>query len=106
MAKPLFSLSNLLRIGEASPIDPSLKSRWGLLVELAKVLGLEHHLDSSDGSVTGLDKDSIEGLIEERSRRKNERDFIGADAIRDFLRNNGIKVVDKPGGETVWFSLQ
>ena len=41
------------------------------------------------------------GLILEREKRKKEKDFAGADEIRDELAKAGIKLLDVPSG-TVW----
>ncbi|MGM0534173.1 MAG: cysteine--tRNA ligase [Campylobacterota bacterium] len=43
----------------------------------------------------------VEQMIEKRSQAKKEKDFAGADAIRDALSAKGIALMDTPDG-TVW----
>ncbi len=51
------------------------------------------------------DDGAIEALIAERKAAKQSRDFARADAIRDQLKDQGIVLEDKPGGETLWRRL-
>jgi cysteinyl-tRNA synthetase len=41
-------------------------------------------------------------MVAERKAAKANRDFATADRLRDELRAQGIELVDKPGGITVW----
>ena len=54
-----------------------------------------------DGKV-GL-QEGIEKLINERKALKENKDFIGADAIRDSLLEKGIELIDSEDG-TTWKS--
>jgi cysteinyl-tRNA synthetase len=44
----------------------------------------------------------IEGLLEERNQRRKNKDFSGADQIRDLLKSNGIMIEDTPKGSR-WY---
>jgi len=49
-----------------------------------------------------LDAEQIEALILERTQAKASRDFARADAIRAELRQAGVELEDRPGGQTHW----
>ncbi len=49
----------------------------------------------------GVDADQIEGLIQERIRARQNKDFSRADEIRDTLSGMGVILEDSPGG-TLW----
>jgi len=111
LARPLRALANRLRIGDApSQVDQDLELRWQLLVELAGVLGLAAEREASaapadgigDDAPAGLADAAIEALVEQRQAAKAARDFATADRLRDELKAQGIELVDKPGGVTVW----
>ena len=106
LARPLRALANRLRIGDApSADDLGLQGRWKLLVELAGVLGLEAEPSSAEAPSNGASGPSaaaIEALIEQRKAAKAARDYAEADRIRNELKAQGIELVDKPGGVTVW----
>jgi cysteinyl-tRNA synthetase len=113
LARPLRALANRLRIGDPSPDDQVLAPRWQLLIELAQVLGLK--VESAEpgqakpGATSTLamvaeapvpDAAMIEALIEQRRAAKARKDFAEADRIRSALMEQGIELVDKPGGIT------
>jgi cysteinyl-tRNA synthetase len=120
----LRALANRLRIGEPiSAADRALESRWQLLVELAGVLGLQSGAPGAGATTTAARPDAaaadassgdgpgspamggdaaIEALVEQRRQAKASRDFALADRIRADLNQQGIELVDKPGGVTVW----
>ena len=123
LARPLRSLASRLRVGDApNASDRALAARWRLLVELAGVLGLQQEsafapgasstaggttpaggalLETSPQAVGPADEE-IERLVEERRQAKARRDYAAADRIRDELGQQGIDLVDKAGGITVW----
>jgi cysteinyl-tRNA synthetase len=103
LARPLRALANQLQINEApTPAQRELLPRWQVLVELAGVLGLaaEDAMPAALGNV--LAAEAIEALVEKRKAAKAARDFAEADRIRAELRDEGVELVDKPGGITVW----
>jgi cysteinyl-tRNA synthetase len=106
LARPLRSLASRLRIGDApGEADRQLLPRWRLLRELAGVLGLqaEGTGDSAPGQEgESLEESEIERLVARRREAKARRDYGEADRVRDQLRRQGIDLVDKPGGVTVW----
>jgi cysteinyl-tRNA synthetase len=115
LARPLRALANRLRIEAPSPEDRLLAPRWHLLIELAEVLGLRAErmaestsLDHASFQMSGepvsstheLGNTSIDALIEQRRAAKARKDFAEADRIRSALMEQGIELVDKPGGIT------
>ncbi len=52
--------------------------------------------------VEGLDAETIEAQIAERSAARAAKDWARADAIRDALARRGVILEDRPDGTTVW----
>jgi cysteinyl-tRNA synthetase len=108
LARPLRALANRLERGDAAAagqaITPELHQRGELLLELAAVLGLRPEAVSAQASVDadGPDQAAIEALIEQRRAAKASRDFASADRIRAELQQQGIELIDQPGGHTEW----
>ncbi|MEB3199450.1 MAG: cysteine--tRNA ligase [Synechococcaceae cyanobacterium] len=126
LARPLRALANRLRVGEPpTAADRTARERWQLLQELAQVLGLEVEGERPDpaqtpgsaaagapqpqdhaqpGQVAGESPEdsAIAQLVEERRAAKAARDYAAADRIREQLRAQGIELIDRPGGETIW----
>jgi cysteinyl-tRNA synthetase len=78
-----------------------LRYLWQTLVVLAQVLGLEATPDVEE-AVSGLSDAEIESLIQQRSDAKKAKNFAEADRIRNELKDQGVILVDKPGGITEW----
>jgi cysteinyl-tRNA synthetase len=103
LARPLRALANQLQINEApSQTQRLLEPRWQLLMELANVLGLKAEAEHPAPAEEGLSPAAIEALVERRKEAKAARDFAEADRIRAELREQGVDLVDKPGGVTIW----
>jgi cysteinyl-tRNA synthetase len=103
LARPLRALANQLQINEPpTATQRELQPRWQLLVELAGVLGLQAEEESPAAAGEGLAAEAIEALVEQRKAAKAARNFAEADRIRAELRDQGVELVDKPGGVTVW----
>jgi cysteinyl-tRNA synthetase len=116
LARPLRGLAGRLRIGDTpSAEDLALAPRWRLLRELAGVLGLRAESAVAEGAAVagsgaasagdaeaGASPEEIERLVEERRQAKSRRDYATADRIREQLGAQGIDLIDKAGGVTVW----
>ncbi|MEM9246382.1 MAG: cysteine--tRNA ligase, partial [Cyanobacteria bacterium P01_F01_bin.153] len=55
--------------------------------------------NTQEGAVSDGD---IEALIAARKTARSDRNFAEADRIRDELKQKGITLIDRPGGETGW----
>jgi cysteinyl-tRNA synthetase len=103
LARPLRALASQLRNQEEPTASQrQLAPRWRLLVELAAVLGLVEEPEPALAAAAGLDDGAIEALVEQRKAAKASRDFQEADRIRSELKRQGVELVDKPGGVTIW----
>ncbi len=104
LAKELQRQSNLM-IHEGKPdADPvKLQQQWKTLVELAGVLGLEAQVIEPTTADNSLSDEAIETLIAQRTAAKQKKDYAESDRIRDELSQQGITLIDKPGGVTVWY---
>jgi cysteinyl-tRNA synthetase len=103
LARPLRALAHQLRNQEEPTASQrQLEPRWQLLVELAGVLGLVEELEPAPPEEEALAAEAIEALVERRKAAKASRDFQEADRIRADLREQGVELVDKPGGVTIW----
>jgi cysteinyl-tRNA synthetase len=107
LARPLRGLANRLDRGD-QPEQPAdelsqLQSRWMLLRELAAVLGLRRETDEPQPSDNGgIDAQAIEQAIANRKAAKEAKNYQEADRIRKSLSDQGIELIDKPGGLTDW----
>ncbi|NDC35687.1 MAG: cysteine--tRNA ligase [Synechococcaceae bacterium WB9_2_112] len=112
LAKPLRALANRLERGDTAATDEAASApvtdRHALLHELAGVLGLAFTAAERDANATRGQSSAapagaaIEALIEQRRAAKAAKDFASADAIRAQLADQGIELIDKPGGITEW----
>ncbi|MBE9062684.1 cysteine--tRNA ligase [cf. Phormidesmis sp. LEGE 11477] len=103
LAKELQRQSNLI-VHEGKPdTDPKqLQQQWQTLVTLAGVLGLEAQSIESDSADTGPSHAEIETLVAQRAAAKQAKNYAESDRIRDELKAQGITLIDKPGGVTIW----
>ncbi len=108
LARPLRAFANQLQRGDVESISQEEKKffflPWQLLVNLSGALGLKAELNSMSSLIKDdlINDNEIRSAIEERKTAKLARDFDKADQIRDRLRELGVEVVDKSGGETDW----
>ena len=78
-----------------------LEQQWQTLVELAKILGFEAQLEENS-NVTGLSDRQIDDLVQQRNAARKNKNYAESDRIRDELQAQGIILIDKPGGVTIW----
>jgi cysteinyl-tRNA synthetase len=102
LARPLRSLANRLRSGEApDQTDRSLADRRKLLVELAGVLGLSTGATAAAKPNTDASESELEQRLRQRLRQrleaKQERDFATADRLRAEILAEGVDLFDKGG---------
>jgi cysteinyl-tRNA synthetase len=93
-----------------------LYQRWHTLNQLMTVLGLDPKVVNLyptslvagtgigvGGKIAPLLSDAdIEALIEQRKAARSAKNFAEGDRIRDQLQIQGITLIDKPGGITLW----
>ncbi|MER3434279.1 MAG: cysteine--tRNA ligase [Leptolyngbya sp. ERB_1_1] len=100
LAKELQREGNILVHEGKTEAEPEvLYAQWKTLVELAKVLGLEAQPEET---IVGLSDQAIAAMVKERKAAKKAKNFAEADRIRNDLQAQGITLIDKPGGETIW----
>ncbi|MDJ1183784.1 cysteine--tRNA ligase [Roseofilum casamattae] len=89
--------------GKTAVDSDELYQQWQTLVALSQVLGLEVTEESeSAGTDLGLSDAEIEDAIAARKAARDAKNFAEADRIRDTLQEQGIALIDKPGGLTQW----
>ncbi len=102
LAKGINREANQLRHqGTIDADSQTLFKSWNTLKQLAAVLGLETD-DKAEAAALSLNPEAIEDLIAQRSSAKAAKDFAKADQIRKDLKEQGIVLVDQPGGTTLW----
>jgi len=102
LAKELQRQGNLI-VHEGKPdVDTAtLQQQWQTLVQLAGILGLE--AQSTESAATdGLSDEEIDSLVAQRTAAKKDKNYAEADRIRDELSEQGITLIDKPGGVVAW----
>lgn len=104
IAKELRKEGNILvHQGHTETSPQVLEEQWRTLVELAGVLGLETDISEVQEEVgNGLSDAEIEELIEQRKIARQNKNYAEGDRLRDELKNQGIILVDQPGGITTW----
>ncbi len=70
------------------------------IVEMDKVLGLRLQLHIASNAELEVPAEVIT-LIEERTKLKTEKDYAGADAVRDKITALGFEVMDTPQGPSL-----
>ncbi|NJK57725.1 MAG: cysteine--tRNA ligase [Pleurocapsa sp. SU_5_0] len=78
-----------------------LEQQWQTLTQLATVLGFTASIDK-DNSNTGLSDSEIDTLVQQRNEARSNKDYAQSDRLRDQLQSQGITLIDKPGGITIW----
>lgn len=103
LAKELQKEQNIL-VHEGKTKTPAgeLQQKWHTLVELAQVLGLEALPVEKAEAAGGLSDGEIEALIQQRKDARKAKNFAEGDRIRNELQDQGITLIDQPGGVTLW----
>lgn len=102
LAKDLRREGNVLvHQGKTETPPEQLKQQWHTLVTLAQVLGFEAEPEA-ETIIDGISDEEIENLIQQRLTAKKAKNFAEADRIRNELQNQGITLIDQPGGVTRW----
>jgi len=102
IAKNLEKESNLIvHEGEYKTPKQELAQQWQTLVHLADILGFKAQLEDSNHT-DGLSDEEIDVLVQQRLDARNSKDYAQGDRIRDELQAQGITLIDKPGGVTIW----
>ena len=106
LAKPLRSLANRSERGDAEAAieAQALQAEARLLLELAGVLGLKPEVELAPAGAAGAGPSDgeIAAQIAERQAAKRAKNYGEADRIRASLLDQGIELIDQPGGLTEW----
>jgi cysteinyl-tRNA synthetase len=102
LAKDLRREGNILmHQGKTETPPEQLEQQWHTLVTLAQVLGFAAEPET-ETNVDGVSDTEIENLIQMRLAAKKTKNFAEADRIRNELQDQGITLIDQPGGVTRW----
>jgi cysteinyl-tRNA synthetase len=104
IAKNLRKEGNLIvHEGKTETSAEELEQQWHTLVELASVLGFAAQPEAEvNGAVGGLTDAEIEALVQQRTEARKAKNWQQSDRLRDELKAQGITLIDKPGGVTIW----
>ena len=104
IAKNLRKEGNVLvHQGKTETKSEDLETQWLTLIDLADVLGFSAQPEADDnGSTDGLSDEAIDALIQQRQEARKNKNYAESDRIRDELQAQGITLIDKPGGITIW----
>lgn len=103
LAKELRREGNILtHEGQTTLSSQELGDKWHTLVTLAGVLGLEGRALESSSSTDDITDNDIETLVQERLEARKAKNYAEGDRIRDLLKEQGITLIDAPGGVTKW----
>jgi len=102
LAKPLRRERNLwVHSGTLATEAVTLAHTWRELTELAAVLGLAAQPIAPPPQAGPSDAE-VAALVEQRQAARRARNFAESDRIRDWLKAQGITLIDQAGGETRW----
>ena len=102
IAKKLVKEGNILvHQGKTETPTDELEAQWHTLIQLSDVLGF-HVQPEEDGDTAGLSNTEIDALVQQRNEARKNKNYAESDRIRDELQAQGITLIDKPGGVTIW----
>ncbi|MEO1670406.1 MAG: cysteine--tRNA ligase [Cyanobacteria bacterium J06631_2] len=103
IAKNLSKEGNILvHQGEIETNIADLEQQWQTLVQLATILGFEADFEQTAAQTEGLSDGEIDVLVQQRNNARSNKDYAESDRLRDELQAQGITLIDKPGGVTIW----
>ncbi|MGL5832028.1 MAG: DALR domain-containing protein, partial [Waterburya sp.] len=103
IAKNLSKEGNILvHQGTTTIAQEKLEQQWQTLVELAAILGFQAQPETASNQTEGLSDTEIETLLQKRNEARSNKNYAESDRIRDELQTQGITLIDKPGGITIW----
>ncbi len=92
--------NQLIHQGTIDGDAQTLLTTWKTLLVLSSILGLQG--EKAESITASLSTEAIESAIAKRSAAKAAKDFKTADQVRNELKEQGILLVDQPGGITTW----
>ena len=93
----------LVHEGTTKTATEELSTQWRTLTELAGILGFEVQPEEASSNSAGeLSDEEIEALVQQRNAARKNKNYAESDRIRDKLNAQGIILIDKPGGVTIW----
>jgi cysteinyl-tRNA synthetase len=103
IAKNLSKVGNVLvHEGTIAANAQELLQQWQTLTQLANILGFHASLEEDASLASGLSDAEIDALVQQRNEARSNKDYGESDRIRDELQAQGITLIDKPGGITIW----
>ncbi|MBE9223083.1 cysteine--tRNA ligase [Cyanobacterium stanieri LEGE 03274] len=103
LAKELRKEANILiHEGKTTISSQELGDKWYTLTSLARVLGLEDNYDESESISNQMSDEEVEALVQERIVARQNKNYAQGDRIRDILKEQGVTLIDSPGGVTKW----
>ncbi|GAB4531251.1 MAG: cysteine--tRNA ligase [Pleurocapsa sp.] len=103
IAKKLGKEGNILvHQGNTETAAEELETQWRILIELSAVLGFHVQPEDESSNTNGLSDEEIEILVQQRNEARKNKNYGESDRIRDELQAQGITLIDKPGGVTIW----
>ena len=103
IAKNLIKEGNtLVHQGTVKAESQELEQQWHTLTHLAAILGFTAQPEDSSSDTDGLSDGEIDDLVQQRNQARSNKNYAESDRIRDELQAQGITLIDKPGGVTIW----
>ncbi len=104
IAKNLSKEGNILvHQGATKTATEELATQWHTLVELARIFGFAVQIEDLAGNSNGSLSDAeIDALVQQRNDARANKNYAQSDRLRDELQAQGITLIDKPGGVTIW----
>lgn len=103
IAKNLIKEGNtLVHQGTVKADSEELEQQWHTLTHLAAILGFTAQPEDSNSDTDGLSDVEIDDLVQQRNQARSNKNYAESDRIRDELQAQGITLIDKPGGVTIW----